>query len=115
MRKRPDILAKMIATKNTIEYKNKSSLRAIEINSRPEVKEKIRLSKLGNNNPCADKNIYKLQNIISGDILEGTRIQIKDAMNKLENDNIKKLSLDDIRYFFRKTKNITKVKGWIKL
>jgi hypothetical protein len=115
MRKRPDILAKMIATKNTIEYKNKSSLRAIEINSRPEVKEKIRLSKLGNNNPCADKNIYKLQNIISGDVLEGTRIQIKDEMNKIKNDSIKKLSLDDIGYFFRKTKNITKVKGWVKL
>lgn len=115
MRRRPDSLAKMIATKNTSKYKNEVALRAIEINSRPEVKEKIRHSKLGNNNPAADKNIYKLKNIISGDTLEGTRIQIKDEMNKLNNDNIKKLSLDDIGYFFRKTKNITTVKGWIKL
>jgi hypothetical protein len=115
MRRRPDSLAKMIATKNTSKYKNEAALRAIEINSRPEVKEKIRHSKLGNNNPAADKNIYKLKNIISGDILEGTRIQIKDEMNKLKNNNLKKLSLDDIGYFFRKTKNITTVKGWIKL
>lgn len=115
MRRRPDSLAKMIATKNTIEYKKAASLRAIEINSRPEVKEKIRHSKIGNNSPVADKNIYKLKNIISGDILEGTRIQIKDEMNKLKNNNLKKLSLDDIGYFFRKTKNITTVKGWVKL
>lgn len=115
MRRRPDSLAKMRATKNTIEYKKSASLRAIEINSRTDVKEKIRQSKIGKNNPAADTNIYKLKNIITGDVLEGTRIQIKNEMKKLNNDSLKKLSLDDIGLFFRKTKNTKKVKGWIKL
>jgi hypothetical protein len=44
-----------------------------------------------------------------------TEILEKYELNKLKNNNLKKLSLDDIGYFFRKTKNITTVKGWIKL
>ena len=115
MRRNPNILQKMIDTKNKPENIEKARLRAIEINSRLDVKEKIRQSKLGINNVRSDKNIYKLKNIVSGDILEGTRFQIRDKMNQLENKNLKKLSLDDIVYFFRKTKNIKKVKGWIKL
>lgn len=115
MRRNPNILQKMIDTKNKPENIEKARLRAIEINSRLDVKEKIRQSKLGINNVRSDKNIYKLKNIVSGDILEGTRFQIRDKMNQLENKNLKKLSLDDIGYFFRKTKNIKKVKGWIKL
>jgi hypothetical protein len=115
MRRNPSILQKMIYTKNKPENIEKARLRAIEINSRLDVKEKNRQSKTGINNIRSDKNIYRLKNIISGDILEGTRFQIRDKMNELENKNLKKLSLDDIGYFFRKTKNIKTVKGWIKL
>ena len=44
MRRRPDVLSKLILTKNKPENKEKQRLISIEVNSRPEVKEKIRQS-----------------------------------------------------------------------
>ena len=98
MRRRPDSLAKMIASKNTIEYKEAARLRAIEINSRPDVKEKIIQSKLGQNNPAADLNIYILKHKETNNLIEGTRFELIEKMKKLNilNSNIKILSNGDI-------------------
>ena len=51
----------------------------------PEVKEKIRQSKLGLNNPAADKNIYTLKNKFTEDIINGTRFDLIEQMKKLNN------------------------------
>jgi hypothetical protein len=117
MRRRPDSLAKMIATKNTIEYKEAARLRAIETNSRPEVKEKIIQSKLGKNNPAADKNIYILKHKETNNLIEGTRFELAEKTKTLAslNTNIKILSNGDIGEFNRKNRNIKTVKGWIKI
>jgi len=117
MRRRPDVFTKMIATKNTIEYKEAARLRAIEINSRPDVKEKIIQSKLGQNNPAADLNIYILKHKETNNLIEGTRFELIEKMKKLNilNSNIKILSNGDIGEFNRKNRKINSVKGWIKI
>jgi len=55
--KNPKILKKMIMSINDVVYKKKACIRASDINSRPEVKEKIRQSKLGNKNPSKRKEV----------------------------------------------------------
>ena len=117
MRRRPEILLKLIVTKNKPENKEKQRLIAIEVNSRPEVKEKIRQSKLGLNNPVADKNIYILKNKFTGDTINGTRFDLIEQMKKLNNTNpyINILTNGDIGYFLRKDRIVTTVKGWTKI
>lgn len=117
MRRNLEARAKMIATKNTEEYKNATRMRSIEINSRPDVKEKIRQSKLGNKNPSVDKKIYVLKYISTNDTLEGTRFELVEKMKILNknNQNIKILSNTDIGEFNRKNRKVNSVKGWIKL
>jgi hypothetical protein len=117
MRRRPEILLKLIVTKNKPENKEKQRLIAIEVNSRPEVKEKIRQSKLGLNNPVADKNIYILKNKFTGDTINGTRFDLIEQMKKLNNNNpyINILTNGDIGYFLRKDRIVTTVKGWTKI
>ena len=117
MRRRPDVLSKLILTKNKPENKEKQRLIAIEVNSRPEVKEKIRQSKLGLNNPVADKNIYILKNKFTGDTINGTRFDLIEQMKKLNNTNpyINILTNGDIGYFLRKDRIVTTVKGWTKI
>ena len=117
MRRRPEILLKSIVTKNKPENKEKQRLIAIEVNSRPEVKEKIRQSKLGLNNPVADKNIYILKNKFTGDTINGTRFDLIEQMKKLNNTNpyINILTNGDIGYFLRKDRIVTTVKGWTKI
>ena len=117
MRRRPEILLKSIVTKNKPENKEKQRLIAIEVNSRPEVKEKIRQSKLGLNNPAADKNIYTLKNKFTGYIINGTRFSLIEQMKKLNSNNpsINILTNGDIGYFLRKDRIVTTVKGWTKI
>ena len=117
MRRRPDILSKMIVTKNKPENKEKQRLIAIEVNSRLEVKEKIRQSKLGLNNPSADKNIYTLKNKFTGNIISGTRFDLIEQMKKLNSNDstINILTSGDIGYFLRKDRVVKNVKGWIKI
>ena len=117
MRRRPEILLKLIVTKNKPENKEKQRLIAIEVNSRPEVKEKIRQSKLGLNNPVADKNIYILKNKFTGDTINGTRFDLIEQMKKLNNNNpyINILTNGDIGYLLRKDRIVTTVKGWTKI
>ena len=117
MRRRPEILLKSIVTKNKPENKEKQRLIAIEVNSRPEVKEKIRQSKLGLNNPVADKNIYTLKNKFTGYIINGTRFSLIEQMKKLNSNNpsINILTNGDIGYFLRKDRIVKNVKGWTKI
>ena len=117
MRRRPEILLKSIVTKNKPENKEKQRLIAIEVNSRPEVKEKIRQSKLGLNNPAADKNIYTLKNKFTGYIINGTRFSLIEQMKKLNSNNpsINILTNGDIGYFLRKDRIVKNVKGWTKI
>ena len=117
MRRNKIALEKMILTKNKPENKEKQRLIAIEVNSRPEVKEKIRQSKLGLNNPVADKNIYILKNKFNGDTINGTRFDLIEQMKKLNNTNpyINILTNGDIGYFLRKDRIVTTVKGWTKI
>jgi len=117
MRRRPDVLSKLILTKNKPENKEKQRLIAIEVNSRPEVKQKIRLSKLGLNNPVADKNIYTLKNKFTGDTIIGTRFDLIEQMKNLNSNNpfINILTNGDIGYFLRKDRIVKNVKGWTKI
>jgi len=117
MRRRPDVLSKLILTKNKPENKEKQRLIAIEVNSRPEVKEKIRQSKLGLNNPAADKNIYTLKNKFTGDTIIGTRFDLIEQMKNLNSNNpfINILTNGDIGYFLRKDRIVKNVKGWTKI
>ena len=117
MRRRPEILLKSIVTKNKPENKEKQRLIAIEVNSRPEVKEKIRQSKLGLNNPSADKNIYTLKNKFTGDTINGTRFDLIEQMKKLNSNdsNINILTSGDIGYFLKKDRVVKNVKGWTKI
>ena len=117
MRRNKIALEKMILTKNKPENKEKQRLIAIEVNSRPEVKEKIRQSKLGLNNPVADKNIYTLKNKFTEDTINGTRFDLIEQMKKLNNTNpyINILTNGDIGYFLRKDRIVTTVKGWTKI
>ena len=117
IRRRPEILLKSIVTKNKPENKEKQRLIAIEVNSRPEVKEKIRQSKLGLNNPAADKNIYTLKNKFTGYIINGTRFSLIEQMKKLNSNNpsINILTNGDIGYFLRKDRIVKNVKGWTKI
>jgi hypothetical protein len=117
MRRRPDVLSKLILTKNKPENKEKQRLIAIEVNSRPEVKEKIRQSKLGLNNPSVDKNIYALKNKFTGDTINGTRFDLIEQMKKLNSNdsNINILTSGDIGYFLKKDRVVKNVKGWTKI
>lgn len=117
MRRRPDVLSKLKLTKNKPENKEKQRLISIEVNSRPEVKEKIRQSKLGLNNPAADKNIYTLKNKFTGDIIIGTRFDLIEQMKNLNSNNpsINILTNGDIGYFLKKDRIVKNVKGWTKI
>ena len=117
MRRRPDVLSKLKLTKNKPENKEKQRLISIEVNSRPEVKEKIRQSKLGLNNPAADKNIYTLKNKFTGDIIIGTRFGLIEQMKNLNSNNpsINILTNGDIGYFLKKDRIVKNVKGWTKI
>jgi len=117
MRRNKIALQNMIKTKNKQENKEKQRLISIEVNNRPEVKEKIRQSKLGLNNPSSDKNIYILKNKFTGDIINGTRFDLIEQMKKLNNNNssINILTNGDIGYFLKKDRVVKNVKGWIKL
>ena len=117
MRRRPDVLSKLILTKNKPENKEKQRLISIEVNSRPEVKEKIRQSKLGLNNPSADKNIYTLKNKFTGDIINGTRFDLIEQMKKLNSNDpsVNILTNGDIGYFLKKDRIVKSVKGWTKI
>ena len=117
MRRNKSILEKMIITKNKSENKEKQRLISIEVNSRPEVKEKIRKSKLGLNNPAADKNIYILKHKFTGDTIIGTRFDLIEQMKNLNSNNpsINILTNGDIGYFLRKDRIVKNVKGWTKI
>ena len=117
MRRNKIALEKMILTKNKPENKEKQRLISIEVNSRPEVKEKIRKSKLGLNNPSADKNIYTLKNKFTRDIINGTRFDLIEQMKKLNSNNpsINILTNGDIGYFLKKDRVVKNVKGWTKI
>ena len=117
MRRNKIALENMIKTKNTSEYKEKQRLISIEINSRPEVKEKIKQSKIGINNPSADKNTYTLKHKVLGHIIVGTRFDLVKQMKSLNIDNpiISVLTTGDIGYFLKKNRAVKSVKGWIKI
>ncbi len=117
MRRRPDVLSKLTLTKNKPENKEKQRLISIEVNSRPEVKEKIRQSKLGLNNPAADKNIYTLKYKFTGDIIIGTRFDLIEQMKTLNinNPSVNILTSGDIGYFLKKDRVVKTVKGWTKI
>ena len=117
MRRNKIALENMIKTKNTSEYKEKQRLISIEINSRPEVKEKIKQSKIGINNPSADKNTYTLKHKVLGHIIVGNRFDLVKQMKSLNIDNpiISILTTGDIGYFLKKNRNVKSVKGWIKI
>lgn len=117
MRRRPEVLEKMKLTKNTPEYKEKQRLISIEVNSRPDVKEKNKNSKLGLKNPAADKNVYVLKNKITCDVIIGNRFDLVEQMKKLNNKNpeINILTTGDIGYFLKKNRVVNSVKGWVKI